>query len=162
VHVELIAPVLVLLALANGAPVVAKDLFAGAAAWPIDLGRTFFDGQPVLGKSKTFRGVAVAVAVSACAAPLMGFSWRVGAAVAAASMAGDLVSSFTKRRLNMAPSSMALGLDQIPEALFGAVAGRMALPLSAGDILVCVLAFSAGQLIISRVSHALGLRAEPY
>jgi hypothetical protein len=94
VHVELILPALILLALANGAPVVAKDLFAGAAAWPIDLGRTFVDGQPVLGKSKTFRGLAVAVAVSACAAPLMGLSWRVGAAIAAASMAIDCQNTY--------------------------------------------------------------------
>ena len=161
-HFELIGPVLALLALANGAPVVAKDLFAGAAAWPIDFGRTFVDGRPVLGSSKTIRGVVVAVAVSACAAPLMGLSWRLGAAVAAASMAGDLVSSFIKRRLGLAPSSMALGLDQIPEALFGAMAASMALPLSPGDIAVSVLAFFVGQVIASRVSHALGLRAEPY
>ena len=39
----------------------------------------------------------------------------IGLLVAATAMAGDLLSSFLKRRLALAPSSQAIGLDQIPE-----------------------------------------------
>jgi hypothetical protein len=49
-------------------------------------------------------------------------------------MAGDLFSSFLKRRLNLPPSSPALGLDQVPESLFPLLACRYSLPLTPIDI----------------------------
>ncbi len=161
-NAENIAIVLVLLAVANSAPVIAMNLFAQAGAWPVDFGWTFVDGQALLGPSKTIRGLVVAVALTACAAPMMGLSWRVGAATAAASMAGDLLSSFVKRRLRLAPSSMATVLDQLPESLFGTLAARCGLPLGLSDIVVCVAIFCIGQMIVSRIAYAVGLRTEPY
>ncbi len=157
-----IAIVLVLLTAANSAPVLARHFLAEAAAWPIDFGWTFVDGQPLFGRSKTFRGLVVAVVVAAGAAPMIGLSWRIGAATAAASMAGDLLSSFVKRRLRLAPSSMAPVLDQLPESLFGALAASCGLPLGLRDIVVCVAIFCIGQMIVSRIAYALGLRNEPY
>ncbi len=159
---ENIAIVLVLLAVANSAPVVARNFLGQTAAWPIDFGWTFVDGQPLLGRSKTIRGLVVAIVLTACAAPIMGLSWRAGAALAAASMTGDLLSSFIKRRLRLAPSSMAPVLDQLPESLFGALAASCGLPLRPHDIAVCVVVFTVGQMIVSRVAYALGLRNEPY
>ena len=38
--------------------------------------------------------------------------------------AGDLFSSFVKRRLDLASSSMAIGLDHIPESFFPLLASR--------------------------------------
>ena len=162
VNSENIAIVLILLTAANGAPVIARNFLGRAAAWPIDFGWRFVDGQPLFGRSKTFRGLFVAIALAAGAAPMMGLSWRIGAAVAAASMAGDLLSSFVKRRLGLAPSSMAPVLDQLPESLFGALAVSWAFPLGARDIAICVAVFTVGQMIVSRVAYALGLRNEPY
>jgi CDP-archaeol synthase len=162
VNAENIAIVLVLLAVANSAPVVAKNFLGRAADWPVDFGWRFVDGQPLFGRSKTFRGLLVAVALAAGAAPMMGLSWRIGAATAAASMAGDLLSSFVKRRLRLAPSSMAPVLDQLPESLFGAVAAGCDLPLGPRDIAICVGVFTLGQMIVSRGAYALGLRNEPY
>jgi CDP-archaeol synthase len=162
VHVELVAIVLALLAIANSAPVIARNFLAEVAAWPIDFGWTFVDGQPLFGRAKTIRGLVVAVALAACAAPMTGLSWRIGAATAGASMAGDLLSSFVKRRLRLAPSSMAPVLDQLPESLFGALAASCGLPLGPRDIIVCVAIFCIGQMIVSRIAYALGLRNEPY
>ena len=39
---------LILLALANGAPVIAKKLFAGRFAWPLDGGLCLADGRLLL------------------------------------------------------------------------------------------------------------------
>ena len=158
----LILLALVLLAVANSAPVVASWIFGRTAAWPLDFNRVFHDGQPVFGPSKTIRGVVVAITGTACAAPLIGLSWRSGALIAAASMAGDLLSSFVKRRLRMPPSSRAPFLDQIPESLFGALAARLALPLTPPDIVVTTLVFFAAQVVFSRLSYQIGLRKEPY
>ena len=77
-------------------------------------------------------------------------------------MAGDCLSSFTKRRIGLEPSSMSVGLDQIPEALLPAIACRIYMPLSLFDIVAIVAVFFAGQLALSRLSFAIGLRDRPY
>ena len=67
------------------------------------------------------------------AAVLMGLPWHMGALAAASAMAGDCLSSFIKRRFGLEPSSMTLGLDQVPELLFPAVACSAYLPLGPLD-----------------------------
>jgi hypothetical protein len=49
-------------------------------------------------------------------------------------MAGDLFSSVAKHRLHLASSSIAIGLDHIPEFLLPLLASRLLLPLSIFDI----------------------------
>ena len=95
--------------------------------------------------------------------PLPLWVCRGGWALAAASaMAGDCFSSFVKRRFRLEPSSMVLGLDQVPESLFPAVACSAYLPLGPLDIALIVLVFSVGELATSRLFFAVGLRDRPY
>ena len=77
-------------------------------------------------------------------------------------MAGDLFSSFVKRRLNLPPSSQALGLDQVPESLFPMLACRAALSLTIADIVLGVGIFFIGELILSRFLYQAHVRDEPY
>jgi CDP-diglyceride synthetase len=161
-HPELILQTLLLLLAANGAPVLAQKAFGAWGAWPLDLGTRFLDGQPVLGRSKTFRGVIVGVLATGATAPWLGLPWQLGALAAGAAMAGDLLSSFVKRRLQLPPSSMAPGLDQVPESLFPFLACRFALGLSWADVLAGVALFCVGELALSRVLYALGIRDRPY
>jgi hypothetical protein len=70
----------------------------------------------------------VSVLATAICAALMGLGWEVGTLVATFVMAGDLFSCFVKRRLRLASSSMAIGLDHVPESLFPLVASRLLLP----------------------------------
>ena len=77
-------------------------------------------------------------------------------------MAGDCTASFLKRRLSLAVSTMALGLDQIPESLLPAISMRAYVPLTAVDIVMVVLIFFFGELASSRVLFRLGLRERPY
>jgi CDP-diglyceride synthetase len=157
-----VTQLLVLLTLANGAPVVAKKILGGRFAWPLDGGMTFFDGRPLFGKSKTVRGIVLAVLATAAGAPLVGLAWPIGALVGAAAMAGDLGASFVKRRMNRPSSTRATGLDQIPEALLPLLACRGALALSALDIAAGVAAFFVGEILLSRLFYKLHLRDEPY
>src|SRR5690606_30812914 len=113
----LMVKLLCLLGAANGAPVVAAKLLGARFGRPLDGGWRFVDGRPLFGPSKTWRGLVVAVAGGAVVAVPLGWSWQLGAGVALAAMAGDLISSFIKRRLGLPSSSMCLGLDQVPEAL---------------------------------------------
>jgi hypothetical protein len=78
---------------------------------PIDGRIVLRDGHPLLGRSKTWHGVAAAFLLAACAAVLMSLPWQLGALAAASAMAGDCLSSFVKRRFGLEPSSMTLGLD---------------------------------------------------
>jgi CDP-2,3-bis-(O-geranylgeranyl)-sn-glycerol synthase len=153
---------LVLLAVANGAPVIAKKIFGRRWARPLDGGVVLPDGHPLLGPSKTIRGIVVAIVATTAAAPLLGVAPGIGALAAAAAMAGDLLSSFVKRRLARPPSSQALGLDQVPESLLPLLACSDALALSAADIAVAVAFFFVGELIVSRLLYKAHLRDEPY
>ena len=161
-HFPALLQLLVLLTLANGAPVVAKKMFGDRFSVPLDGGLAFFDGRPVLGKSKTVRGIVVAIVATAAVAPLIGLDLATGAIVAAAAMAGDLLSSFVKRRLDFKPSSQALGLDQVPESLLPMLAARTALSLTAIDIAAGVAIFLVGELLLSRLLFQVHLRDEPY
>jgi CDP-2,3-bis-(O-geranylgeranyl)-sn-glycerol synthase len=161
-HPILLLQLLVLVAVANAAPVLAKKAFGKAPARPLDGGAVFADGRPLLGSSKTIRGLAVSLLATPIAALLTGLGWEVGAVVAVAAMAGDLLSSFVKRRLGFPPSSMAIGLDQIPESLLPLIAASWFVPVSLIDIGAGTAVFFVGGLALSCLLFKLGLRDEPY
>jgi CDP-2,3-bis-(O-geranylgeranyl)-sn-glycerol synthase len=156
-HTTLIFQLLVLLVVANGAPVLVKKALGDQLAQPFDGGAVLPDGRPLFGSSKTVRGVVSSFLATPLVALLMGFQWEVGALVAGGAVAGDLL-----RRLGFPRSSMALGLDQIPESLFPLAACRLLLPVTLVDILVGVAIFVAGGLILSPILFRLHLRDKPY
>ncbi|MDG4884484.1 CDP-archaeol synthase [Mesorhizobium sp. WSM4884] len=161
-HFLPIAQCLLLLALANGVPVIAKKVLGDRLAWPIDGGWHFWDGQPLLGKSKTLRGLVLAVLATAIGGPLVGLNAPAGALVGFAAIVGDMLSSFLKRRLRLASSAEAPGLDQVPESLLPLVLVRDLVGLSVWDILVGVGAFWIGELLVSRFLYMLHIRDRPY
>jgi len=161
-HPLAILQVMALLTVANGIPLIAKKMFGSHFARPVDAGVTFFDQRPLFGSSKTLRGVLMSILITTAIAPLVGVDPGVGTVVASAAMAGDLFSSFMKRRLNLPPSSQALGLDQVPESLFPLLACRFLLSLTAADIALGIGIFFVGELVLSRLLYKARLRDEPY
>jgi len=161
-HPILLLRSLILLALANGTPIIAKRLLGTFLARPLDGGLRLGDGQPLFGSSKTVRGILLAVLVTAAGAPLVGLPVWIGALVGVAAMAGDLFSSFVKRRFRLAPSSRALGLDQLPESLLPLLVGQRALGLTGVDIVAAVFIFYIGEQILSRLLYKAHIRDQPY
>jgi CDP-archaeol synthase len=161
-HPLAILQVMALLTVANGIPLIAKKMFGSHFARPVDAGVRFFDQRPLFGSSKTLRGVLMSIFITTAIAPLIGVDPGVGTVVASAAMAGDLFSSFMKRRLNLPPSSQALGLDQVPESLFPLLACRFLLSLTAADIALGIGIFFVGELALSRLLYKAHLRDEPY
>jgi CDP-diglyceride synthetase len=162
IHLILILQLLMLLALANGAPLIAKKILGNAFAYPLDNGVTLADGQPLFGRSKTVRGIVLSIATTTLAAPWAGLSPAAGLLLSSVAMMGDLFSSFIKRRMKLAPGSMALGLDQVPESFLPAIAARSILPISALDAVIVSGFFFAGELAVSRALFALNIRDRPY
>ena len=169
-HILAILRSLILISAANGAPVLFARLLGTRFARPIDGGIVLRDGHPLLGRSKTWRGLAAAVVLAACAAVLIDLPWQAGALAGASAMAGDCLSSFVKRRLALEASSMSLGLDQVPESLFPAVACSAYLPLGpsrrnrdrlgvlrrrAGDVAALLRRRPTGSALLKRTAHKL-------
>ena len=161
-HPWLIVQCLLVLTFANGVPVIAKKLFGERLARPIDGGRLLWDGQPLFGRSKTYRGVVLAIGASTVGSPFVGLDLKTGALIGFVAMAGDLLSSFLKRRLRLASSAEAPGLDQVPESLLPLLAVRNLLGLSSWDILVGVGVFWVGELLVSRLLYIVRIRDRPY
>lgn len=153
---------LFLLFVANGTPIITSWLLGHSYERPLDGGRCLRDGNPLFGKTKTLRGLFSALFVTTLFAPLLGFSWQVGLLVAAFAMFGDLLSSFIKRRRGMPSSSMALGLDQIPESLLPLLACRQLVELSWPSLAMLVLLFLLVELLLSRLLYLLHIRKRPY
>jgi CDP-2,3-bis-(O-geranylgeranyl)-sn-glycerol synthase len=156
------AQALVIIGAANTAPLIGKRLFGKVAAWPIDADLVMPDGRPLLGRSKTWRGIALALLAATAAAFALGLPPGLGALAGASAMAGDLLSSFAKRRIGQPPSSQALGLDQVPEALLGLLVLAAPLGLGAAEVVAAVVGFFVIELVMSRLLYAVGLRDEPY
>lgn len=157
-HVKL----LLLLGVANGAPLFGQTFLRSRLNQPLDANRRFFDGRPLLGPSKTVRGVLLALIATPIAAVVLGFGVEAGLLVGTFAMLGDVASSFVKRRLAMASSSRAFGLDQIPESLFPLLAIQERVDISAAEIMLLVATFLILELLISRVLFKLRLRDQPY
>ena len=161
-HWSQIAELLILITVANGAPVIARKLLGTRASQPIDFCALWFDGRPLFGSSKTVRGVICSIVATTIVAVLFGVGWQTGLTVGGSAMAGDLISSFMKRRLGLRPSARATGLDQIPEALLPTLVSKGTFGLSWPEVLVLTLSFFAGEIILSRILYRLHIRTRPY
>jgi CDP-2,3-bis-(O-geranylgeranyl)-sn-glycerol synthase len=157
-----VAKVLLMIIIANGAPVLMTRWPFGLPTWPVDGGRVWRDGHRVLGPSKTWRGITAALlAATLAGGPVLG-SFALGALVGAGAMAGDLLSSFIKRRRAVPQSAMALGLDQIPESLLPALSLALFVQLSIWDVLLVVFLFVVLELLLSRILYRLSIRQHPH
>ena len=154
---------LLLLLVANGAPIVAR-LLPVVHRWnrPLDGGYRLADGEPLFGAHKTWRGLAAAILFTAVAAGLAGYPLWLGALFGALSMLGDLLASFTKRRLGWHSGAPAPVLDQFPEALLPLM--LLAGPLALGwpSILLIAVLFTLLDWLLSRLLYHWRVRRHPW
>jgi CDP-diglyceride synthetase len=153
---------LLLLIVANGAPILIQWLVGFTTAKPIDAGLFLPDGERLFGKNKTLRGLGSALIVTTLIGLLFGFSWQIGALIAAFAMLGDLLSSFIKRRLALPSGSQVFGLDQIPESLLPLLICQSVLDLAWPDVVLLVMLFILADQLLSRWLYQLNIRRRPY
>lgn len=136
--------ILFLLWLINFAPPFMAHLCGSRWNAPLDDGRNHRDGRPLLGPHKTKRGFLAALIMGGVAGFAMGFSWWAGLVCALLSMAGDLLSSYIKRRRNLPSGSLVPGLDQVFEGAFPLFFLAVLHGFGIGMLLVLTLAFVVG------------------
>ena len=152
----------VMLVLANGAPVVAAGLLNGLWSAPVDGGRSWRDGRPILGKSKTWRGVVSGALACGLFSLITGLGFVFGVVFGVLGLVGDMLSSFIKRRLALASSARAVGLDQIPEALLPMLLAMWWLPVSGWVVIGVVVLFTLSNIVASPLLYRMGIRRHPH
>lgn len=109
--------VLLVVTAANAAPVLLSLLLGRRPGVPVDGGYRLADGERLFGESKSVPGIIIAVVAAGLTGFLLGMPIIACGLAGVLAMVGDLLSSFAKRRMSLAPSSRFLGVDQAPEAL---------------------------------------------
>jgi hypothetical protein len=152
---------LLLLLIANGAPLLLGAVAGPRAAMPIDGDFRLNDGHPLFGKAKTWRGLFAAFTATPAVAYLLGYGLLTGLFFAAGTMAGDLLASFCKRRLKMAEGSHVRGLDTVPESLFPLLVVKSPLGLGWLEIAILVGFFYLIEERLSPLLYKWRLRKQP-
>ena len=146
---------------ANAVPVIAGGGLA------IDLGRNFFDGKPIFGKNKTFRGFVAGLAVGTVAglaeSYLINYAITFGFLVSLGALMGDLTGAFLKRRLNIPPGGLLPVVDQI-DFIVGAILFSLLLPMPLNwELYVAVLIITPPvHLLTNYAAYRLKLKSNPW
>ncbi len=113
----------------NALPPLAAMVAGGRFSRRVDGGILWRDGRSLFGSHKTVRGIVVSVAGGGAVYSLLGTTWWIAALAAALAMAGDLLSSFIKRRRNDEVGTPRFVLDQLFEGMLPAIFLGCLMPL---------------------------------
>lgn len=136
-----VAKIVVFLLWVNFLPPLANLIWRDRFASPVDGGLLWFDNRPIFGPNKTIRGIIVSTLGATAVSPLLGPVWWYAAIAALLAMAGDLLSSFIKRRFNLASGKTVAVLDQIFESLFPALFLSLGMSLTVAQVFFILLCF---------------------
>jgi CDP-2,3-bis-(O-geranylgeranyl)-sn-glycerol synthase len=145
---------------ANAIPVIA------GGGPPIDFGKKFFDGKPILGKNKTFRGFfsgfIVGAAVGLLESMFFDYSLSFGLLLSLGALFGDLAGAFLKRRLGMAPGELLPVIDQV-DFIVGAILFSLPLQILDLNLAITVLIITPPiHLLTNFAAYKLGLKSNPW
>ena len=140
---------------ANAAPVI----FGGGR--PIDAGRIFRDGRPLLGPRKTYKGLVSGLLAGELVAlaqrrPIEGFLLSLGAVL------GDLVGSFIKRRLGWSPGAPLPIVDQLDFVAGALLMASFVSTPTTRQLLWILLVTPPIHLLTNFIAYLLKLKKEPW
>lgn len=145
---------------ANGAPV----LLGGGP--PMDLGKMFLDGKPILGKNKTFRGfffgLAIGIMVGLIENILFNYPLSFIVLAPLGALVGDLAGAFLKRRLDIAPGGLLPIIDQI-DFVVGAILFSLPLSIISLELALAVIIITPPiHLATNFLAYKLKLKSNPW
>jgi CDP-2,3-bis-(O-geranylgeranyl)-sn-glycerol synthase len=152
---------------ANAVPVIA------GGGTPIDFDRNFFDGKPIFGKNKTFRGfffgLVVGTAVGYLESIFLGYPSEnsgllFGFVMSLGALFGDLAAAFLKRRLGIAPGNLLPVIDQVDFIVVAILFSLLFYPsLLSWELVMTVLIITPPiHLLTNFVAYKLGLKKNPW
>jgi len=144
-------PALLILIAANSAPVILSLILGKRYAAAIDGNRLMRDGRPVFGSHKTWRGVISGTLAAGLIAAFLPTGFILGMVFGALALAGDLGSSFFKRRLGRGSGQSFPLVDQLPEALLPMFVLHGTMGLDATEIIGTALAFTVLDVLTARI-----------
>jgi predicted MPP superfamily phosphohydrolase len=150
---ELACKIVFFLLWVNGLPPLVGILVNDRFNQPIDGGRQWLDGKPVFGSHKTIRGLLASLLGGTALFPLLGVAWWCAALAALLAMAGDLLSSFIKRRRTLASGEDVVILDQFFESFFPLFFLSFFVSLSLIQFLTVLICFIFIAYWFSRFQH---------
>lgn len=157
---------------ANATPVVFVRIIGRAT--PIDRGASAWDGRRILGDGKTFEGLLSALVFGTIVGVVMYLAGNPGGlrsplealTLSAGAMVGDMLGSFTKRRIGVERGGSAPLLDQLGfllMALLIASALHGAPEWFSPEIFLALLALTVGlHLGTNALAYLLGFKDRPY
>jgi CDP-2,3-bis-(O-geranylgeranyl)-sn-glycerol synthase len=152
---------------ANAIPVIT------GGGYPMDFGKKFFDGKPILGKNKTFRGFFSGLVVGTAVGyvesiflsyPSKNSGFLFGLLLSLGALFGDLTGAFIKRRLGMIPGDLLPVIDQV-DFIIGAVLFSFFFSFSilSWELIIVVLVITPPiHLLTNFAAYKLGLKANPW
>lgn len=107
--------ILVILIVANAAPLLSAEFCPKGRRRPLDNGRKLADGNPMLGENKTLWGLLSGIGAGGILSLIFGLPLVIGFLIPGVSLLGDLLTSFIKRRFGLAEGETAYLLDHLLE-----------------------------------------------
>lgn len=141
--------------IANATPVVM------GGGGPLDGGRTWVDGQPILGDHKTVRGTISGITAGILIGLIQGSPVR-GIFLAIGAIGGDLVVSFVKRRLKMKPGTLFPIADQMGFIVFAVALVSLAEPIPWERMVAIILATLPIHYLTNIMAWILRLKSDPW
>ena len=135
----------------------------------MDFGKNFFDGKPIFGGNKTFRGFffgwGIGLLVGLVECMLFGFaSYSIPFSILTplGALLGDLTGAFIKRRLNIAPGGLLPVVDQI-DFVVGALVFSLPLMMISWELAVAVLLITPPiHLFTNFLAYKMKLKKNPW
>ena len=133
---------------------------------PVDFGIRFFDGRPIFGKNKTMKGFLLGLlggtVVGLVESYLFAYSIFFGFLLAVGALIGDLMGSFVKRRLGLAPGALLPVFDQL-DFVIGALVFSYPLAMLSWKIVLLIFTITFPlHLLTNFLAYKIGFKKNPW
>lgn len=145
---------------ANAVPVIA------GGGQPMDFGKNFFDGKPIFGKNKTYRGFFFGLAIGIIAGlaewVIFDYPLLLSAFSPLGALCGDLAGAFLKRRIGIAPGDLLPIVDQV-DFVVGAIIFSLPFTSISWELAAATLIITPPiHLLTNLVAYKLKMKKNPW
>ncbi len=156
---------------ANAAPVI----FGGG--YPVDAGKSFWDGKPLFGSNKTVRGFSAGLLVGTFAGFVLSLLYQLEGfprnflfqydillsfTLSLGALTGDLLHSFIKRRLDISPGSPLPIADQLDFVLGALLFSALFYPPPLLIAIIILIVTPPIHLLTNFIAYLVGAKKTPW